>query len=64
MTRHTLHDTVLRRLQERRRFLQVLAGPRQVGVIHPLMRTNIGWLRFSSGQRKVEILRQEHTISH
>lgn len=31
MTRKTLHDTLLRRLKEPRRFLQVLAGPRQVG---------------------------------
>jgi hypothetical protein len=31
MTRHNLHDTLLRRLGEKRRFLQVLAGPRQTG---------------------------------
>lgn len=31
MTRQPLHDVVLRRLAEPRRFLQVLAGPRQVG---------------------------------
>lgn len=31
MTRQTLYDGLLRRLTEPRRFLQVLAGPRQVG---------------------------------
>ncbi len=31
MTRQTIHDELLKRLKERRRFLQVLAGPRQVG---------------------------------
>ena len=31
MTRQTLHDELLKRLREKRRFLQVLAGPRQVG---------------------------------
>jgi uncharacterized protein len=31
MIRQTLHDTLLGRLREPRRFLQVLAGPRQVG---------------------------------
>ncbi|MBI4326945.1 MAG: AAA family ATPase, partial [Chloroflexi bacterium] len=31
MTRQTLHDELLRRLKEKRRFIQVLAGPRQVG---------------------------------
>jgi hypothetical protein len=31
MIRHTIHDTLLRRVNEPRRFLQVLAGPRQVG---------------------------------
>lgn len=31
MTRQTIHDVLLRRVCEPRRFLQVLAGPRQVG---------------------------------
>ena len=31
MTRHALHDELLKRLKEKRRFLQVLAGPRQAG---------------------------------
>ena len=31
MTRQALHDELLKRLKEKRRFLQVLAGPRQVG---------------------------------
>jgi hypothetical protein len=31
MTRHALHDELMKRLKEKRRFLQVLAGPRQVG---------------------------------
>ena len=31
MIRQALHHTLLRRARERRRFLQVLAGPRQVG---------------------------------
>src|SRR5258706_15449138 len=31
MTRKTIYDTLLRRVTEPRRFLQVLAGPRQVG---------------------------------
>ena len=31
MIRQTIHDTLLRRVKEPRRFLQVLAGPRQVG---------------------------------
>ena len=31
MKRQTLHDELLKRLKEKRRFLQVLAGPRQVG---------------------------------
>ncbi|MEQ2006388.1 MAG: ATP-binding protein [Limisphaerales bacterium] len=31
MTRQTIHDELLKRLKEQRRFLQVLAGPRQVG---------------------------------
>ncbi len=31
MTRHKLYETLLRRLGEKRRFLQVLAGPRQTG---------------------------------
>jgi predicted AAA+ superfamily ATPase len=31
MTRKTIYDELLRRLMEKRRFLQVLAGPRQVG---------------------------------
>jgi uncharacterized protein len=31
MIRQTLHDQLLRRLGEKRRFIQVLAGPRQVG---------------------------------
>ena len=31
MTRQTIHDELLKRLKEKRRFLQVLAGPRQVG---------------------------------
>lgn len=30
-TRQGLHDRLLKRLSEKRRFLQVLAGPRQVG---------------------------------
>ena len=31
MKRQTSHDELLKRLKEKRRFLQVLAGPRQVG---------------------------------
>ena len=31
MTRQPLHDELLKRLKEKRRFLQVLAGPRQAG---------------------------------
>lgn len=31
MVRKAIHDQLLRRLGEKRRFLQVLAGPRQVG---------------------------------
>jgi predicted AAA+ superfamily ATPase len=31
MTRQTIHNELLKRLREKRRFLQVLAGPRQVG---------------------------------
>src|SRR2546428_13728525 len=31
MIRKSIHDVLLRRLSEPRRFLQVLAGPRQVG---------------------------------
>ncbi|MEI8195377.1 MAG: AAA family ATPase [Phycisphaerae bacterium] len=31
MIRQTIHDELLKRLQEKRRFIQVLAGPRQVG---------------------------------
>ena len=31
MIRQTIHDELLKRLNEPRRFLQVLAGPRQVG---------------------------------
>src|SRR5512137_1770011 len=31
MTRHGLYEVLLRRLGEQRRFLQVLAGPRQTG---------------------------------
>ena len=31
MIRRTLHDELLKRLKEKRRFLQVLAGPRQAG---------------------------------
>ena len=31
MIRKTIHDTLLARLSEKRRFIQVLAGPRQVG---------------------------------
>jgi uncharacterized protein len=31
MTRRAIHDELLKRLQEKRRFVQVLAGPRQVG---------------------------------
>jgi len=31
MIRQTIHDELLKRLKEKRRFLQVLAGPRQVG---------------------------------
>ena len=31
MIRQTLHDELLKRLKEKRRFLQVLAGPRQAG---------------------------------
>jgi hypothetical protein len=31
MIRETIHDTLLERLSEKRRFIQVLAGPRQVG---------------------------------
>src|SRR3984885_13640361 len=31
MIRQTIHDELLKRLREKRRFLQVLAGPRQVG---------------------------------
>ena len=31
MIRKTIHDELLKRLKEKRRFLQVLAGPRQVG---------------------------------
>jgi predicted AAA+ superfamily ATPase len=31
MIRETIHDTLLRRVKEPCRFLQVLAGPRQVG---------------------------------
>lgn len=40
MIRQALHDTLLRRMREPRRFLQVLAGPRQVGkttLIHQVM---------------------------
>ena len=31
MIRQAIHDELLKRLKEKRRFLQVLAGPRQVG---------------------------------
>jgi signal recognition particle receptor subunit beta len=31
MMRQTLYDKLMKRLKEKRRFLQVLAGPRQVG---------------------------------
>lgn len=31
MIRRSIHDVLLRRLREPRRFIQVLAGPRQVG---------------------------------
>ncbi len=31
MKRQILHHELLKRLKEKRRFLQVLAGPRQVG---------------------------------
>jgi len=31
MIRQTIHDELIQRLQEKRRFMQVLAGPRQVG---------------------------------
>lgn len=31
MIRQTIHDDLLKRLKEKRRFIQVLAGPRQVG---------------------------------
>jgi predicted AAA+ superfamily ATPase len=31
MIRQPIHGELLKRLQERRRFVQVLAGPRQVG---------------------------------
>jgi predicted AAA+ superfamily ATPase len=31
MIRHSIHDALLKRLMEKRRFLQVLAGPRQTG---------------------------------
>jgi len=31
MIRQTIHDELLKRLKEKRRFMQVLAGPRQVG---------------------------------
>jgi predicted AAA+ superfamily ATPase len=31
MIRHSIHDELLKRLKEKRRFLQVLAGPRQTG---------------------------------
>src|SRR6266849_11089460 len=31
MIRQTIHHELLKRLKEKRRFLQVLAGPRQVG---------------------------------
>src|ERR1700690_3739757 len=31
MKRQTLHDELVKRLKRKRRFLQVLAGPRQVG---------------------------------
>lgn len=31
MVRHVIHDELLKRLKEKRRFLQVLAGPRQAG---------------------------------
>ncbi len=31
MIRQTIHDELIKRLQEKRRFMQVLAGPRQVG---------------------------------
>lgn len=31
MIRQTIHDELMKRLQEKRRFMQVLAGPRQVG---------------------------------
>ena len=43
MTRQTLHDELLKRLKEKRRFLQVLAGPRQVGkttLARQIMRTS------------------------
>ena len=31
MIRQDIHDSLMRRLKESRRFIQVLAGPRQVG---------------------------------
>ena len=31
MIRQTIHTELLKRLKEKRRFVQVLAGPRQVG---------------------------------
>ena len=31
MIRQTIHPELLKRLKEKRRFVQVLAGPRQVG---------------------------------
>jgi hypothetical protein len=41
MVRNSIHDQLLRRLGEPRRFLQVLAGPRQDGLPQPRKNANV-----------------------
>jgi len=63
MTRHKLHDLLLRRLGEKRRFLQVLAGPRQTGkttlarqVMEAIQKYAHGQVRQRGSSAKLQVL--------
>lgn len=66
MTRQPLHDELLKRLKEKRRFLQVLAGPRQTGKVDFILRrgkTTVA-IEVKSGRRHESLPGMEAFAKH
>jgi AAA+ ATPase superfamily predicted ATPase len=58
MIRQTIHQELLKRLKEKRRFVQVLAGPRQVGkttVVRQVMEASKIAVEVKSGARRASL---------